>query len=116
MVLKLWNRDGVGIVKVSCLECRKECGGDSGSRSNTNVANLFSNFKSSHLTSSQHIKNWCRKHNVNLLYHPTSVPTKGKVVPLSSSIHKELIKEGISIMEEVNEELDFGVQPFSGES
>ena len=112
-MLKSWDQDGVGIVKVFCVECRKECGGDSGSHSNTTVANLFSNFKSSHLTSTQHIKNWCRKHNVSFLDHPASVPTKGKAVPLSPSRHKHLIKEGISIMEEVDEGLDSGVLPFS---
>jgi len=50
-LLKSWDQDGVGIVKVHCLDCHKDCGGDSGNHNNFGVANLFSNFKSSHLVS-----------------------------------------------------------------
>jgi len=47
-VLKSWNQDGVGTMKVLCMECRKEFGSDNGNHSNVVIANLFSNFQTSH--------------------------------------------------------------------
>ena len=111
--MKSWDQDGVGIVKLHCLECRKDCGSDSCNHNNFVVANLFSNFKSSHLASTQHIRNWCRKHNVSFLDHPASAIGKKKLVPLSPSKHKELIDEGASIVRDVNLGLPTRVLPFT---
>lgn len=112
-ILKSWDQDGVGIVKLHCVECRKDCGSDSGNHNNSVVAILFSNFKNSHLASTQHIRNWCRKHNVSFFDHPASVVGKEKPVPLSPSKHKELIDEGASIVRDVNLGLLPGVLPFT---
>jgi len=101
MVLKSWDQDGARIIKVHCLEFQKNCGSDSGNHNNNVVANSFSNFKTSHLVSTKHIKNWCQKH-IRFLNHPTFAIGKGKKIPSSLLQHKELIVEGVSILQELN--------------
>lgn len=84
--LKSWN----------CVACRKECGEQSVNHSKITIQNLFSNFRSSHLNSVQHIKNWCRKHNVDYFDH--LLASKGKTVLLSPKEHKKLIQHGTEII------------------
>lgn len=110
--LRSWDQDGVGVVKLYCCECRKETGGQSGNHSKVTIQNLFSNFRTSHLQSIQHIKSWCRKHNVNYLDHPQSVAPKGKAIVLTTTDHRRLMAEGVDIMNVVNAELQEGMKPF----
>jgi len=69
-LLKSWDLDGVGIVEVHCLECRKDYGRHSRNHKNNAIVKLFSNFKTSHLVSTQHVENWYQKHNVSFMDHP----------------------------------------------
>jgi len=50
---------------------------------------------------------------VNFLDHPAFAVGKGKSVPLSPSKYKELIMEGVSILQEVNSGMDVGILPFT---
>ena len=71
----MWTSDfnGSGVVKIFCLECRKEIGGDSGMHDKISIQNLFNNFKSKHLLSTNHVKNWCAHNDVQYADHPQSV-------------------------------------------
>ena len=110
--LRSWDKDGLGIVKFFCLECRKETGGQSGIYNKSTMHNLFSNFRTSQFLNTQHVKSWCRKHNVNYLNHPQSEAPKGKSMVLTVEDHRKLIKEGVEVMEAVNAELAEGVKLF----
>ena len=89
--LRSYDEDGIGIVKLYCCECWKETGGDSGNHGKIHIQNLFSNFRTNHLHSIQHIKAWCCKYNVNYLNHPQSAASKGKTVLLSPENHRRLM-------------------------
>jgi hypothetical protein len=56
--LKLWDLNGVLVVKLSCEECNKDFGGINGDHSKTANPNLCANFKKSHMMSTLHIKSW----------------------------------------------------------
>ena len=106
----------MGIVKLFCKECRKEIGGQSRNHSKTTIQIFFSNSKRSHLQSAQHVKSWCRKHNLNYLDHPQSEALKGKTVVLTVDDYRKLMREGVEIIEAVNADLGRGHQvlPYFG--
>ena len=100
-VLKSFDQNGVAIVKLHCLECGKDCGGSSGKHSKDAFSNLFNNFKNSHVVTDGHIRHYCRKKNI--LYKPLPTTAKGKSTPTMTVVdHKELVQEGLKIMETVN--------------
>ena len=90
-----------GVVKIFCMECLKEVGGDTSKHDQVNIQNLFNNFKSKHLLSTNHIKNWYARNDVLYVDHPQSIAPKGKVVQLTPEMYKNLIEEGKAIMGEV---------------
>jgi hypothetical protein len=45
--------------------------------------NLYNNFKAKHLQSTNHVKNWCVKNDVNYQDHPQSITPNGKGVHLT---------------------------------
>jgi len=100
-------------VKIFCIECRKEIGGDSGKHDKTNIQNLFNNFKAKHLQSTNHVKNWCVKNDINYLDHPQSIAPKGKGMHLTPEMHKKFIEQGVDVMEEVNLSLDVAHKTFT---
>ena len=59
------------------------------------------------------MKNWCAQNNVQYADHPQSIAPKGRAIQLTPEMHQNLIKDGISIMEEVNQGLDDLQKPFS---
>jgi hypothetical protein len=50
-MLKSYNSNNVGVVKLHCVECNKDSGGSNGDHSKTTVNNLFANFRKSHILS-----------------------------------------------------------------
>jgi hypothetical protein len=47
--LKLWDLNGIPVVKVYCGECDKDFRGTNGDYSKNTIHNLFANFKKSHI-------------------------------------------------------------------
>ena len=100
-VLKSFDKNGVAIVKFHYVECGKDCGGSSGKHSKDAVSNLFNNFKNSHVVTDAHIRHYCRKKNIP--YEPFATTGKGKSTPTMTAVdHKELVQEGLKIIETVN--------------
>ena len=52
---KSWDQNGIGIVKVHCVECVKDLGCCTGDHSKVAVNNLFNNFCKSHVMITMHI-------------------------------------------------------------
>jgi hypothetical protein len=53
--LKLWDSNGLGIIKIYCAECMKDFGGNTSSYSNHSINNLFNNFRKHHMHTNAHI-------------------------------------------------------------
>ena len=68
--LKTYDHHGVAVVKILCREYKREIGGTGRNHSRSAVQNLFANFKKSHLHSALHIKQWCRKRQIQYSDHP----------------------------------------------
>ena len=56
-VLKSWDFNGNGVVKIFCVECHKDIGGTARSMTKTNIQNLFNDFKAKHLQTTNQVKN-----------------------------------------------------------
>ena len=110
--LKSYDLIGVPIVKILCGECQKEFGGTVGDHSKTAIHNLFANFKKSHLHSTLHIKQWCKRNNVVYNDHPKKGGNKGKPLMYTTADHKRLVEEGLSILKSVNDEISEVIPPF----
>lgn len=110
--LKTWDQHKVAVVKLHCAECVVDFGGDTGEHSKDSVRNLFSNFKKSHIMSSKHIRNWCRRKGLDFANHPQSTAKKGKPVVLTVSDHKRLVQEGLEILQGVNNNIGGGRPTF----
>jgi hypothetical protein len=101
--LKSFDHNGVGVVKIYCLDCNKHHGGISGDHTSHAIQNLFNNFKGSHLGSTAHDRNWCKRHNVPFEHHPRSEAGRlGKGVIMTPEDHAKLIADGIDIVKKVN--------------
>lgn len=109
--LKTYDLNGVGVVKIHCGECNKEFGGATGDHSKSIVANLFTNFKKSHLHSTLHIKQWCLRKKIQYNDHPKE-GKKGKPVIYTAADHKKLVEESLSILKAVNDEVSELDPPF----
>lgn len=48
--LKMWNHNDIGVVKIFCIECRKEIEGDNVKHDKASIQNLLDNFKAKHLS------------------------------------------------------------------
>jgi hypothetical protein len=112
--LKLWDANGVGIVKIHCGECVKDFRGNTGDHHNHAISNLFANFKKHHLTTNAYIRSLCRRQGINYLDHPQSVAPKGKSLVLTAADHKRMVQEGIQIMNKINDSAEEvkGMKPF----
>jgi hypothetical protein len=98
---KSWDQNGVGIVKVHCIECVKDFGGCTRDHSKVVVSNLFSNFIKSHIISTAHIRSWyCRK-GVNFYNNPQFAANKGKSIIMSMDDHRRAVTDGLEIMHRV---------------
>ncbi len=58
MILKSWDYNSIGVVKLWHRECCKEVGANN-DHSKSSISNLFANFKRRHIMSIIHIWNWC---------------------------------------------------------
>lgn len=102
-LLRSTDLHGNGVVKIICIECRKEVGGDNGKHDKINIQNLFNNFRWKYLMSANHVKNWCAHNYIAYADHLQSIVPKGmSSVPLTPEMHQNLIQEGMSIMEGMN--------------
>lgn len=111
--LKSFDLNGMGVVKLWCGECRKDCGGGSGEHTKASIDNLFNNFKNSHLVSANHVKNFCSAKNVNFYDHLQSEMKNRKAVILTPADHRRMIDEGVQIVGLVNETLPEGEKPLT---
>jgi hypothetical protein len=80
--LKSWDHNGVGVVKVHCVEYVKDLRCSTGYHNKVAVSNLFNNFRKSHVMSTAHIQSWCCRKGVDFCDHPQSVAGKGKSIVL----------------------------------
>jgi hypothetical protein len=55
MFLNSWDQNGVGVVKVHCIECMKDFGGCAGDHNKVAISNLFNNFRKSHVMNNAYI-------------------------------------------------------------
>jgi hypothetical protein len=99
--LRSWDENGVPVVKLHCGECKKGFGGQSGDHSKAAIHNLLNNFKVSHIVSTLHAKAWCRRKGISYDEHPQDKSGKAKV--LTTTDHRALVEEGLSILRSVNE-------------
>ena len=77
-ILKSYDLNDVPIVKTRCGKCKKKFGGTFKDNSKTIMHNLFANFKKSHLHSTLHIKQWCKRNKVMYNDHLRKEGNKGK--------------------------------------
>lgn len=68
--LKTFDLNGSGVVKVWCVECKKDCGGDSKDHNKSRIDNLFNNFRRSHILSTTHVRNYYAAKKVNFEDYP----------------------------------------------
>jgi hypothetical protein len=100
---KLWDLNGIHVVKVFYGECNKDFEGTSGDHLKNTIYNLFANFKKSHIQSTLHIRSWCRRKEVLFLDHLQFLATKGKPMVLTTTDHKNVVVEGLDIFKAVND-------------
>jgi hypothetical protein len=108
--LRSWDENGVPVVKLHCGECKKGFGGQSGDHSKAAIHNLLNNFKVSHIVSTLHAKAWCRRKGISYDEHPQDKSGKAKV--LTTTDHRALVEEGLSILRSVNEVVSSDNAPF----
>lgn len=102
----------MGVVKIHCGECNKDSGGNGGDHSRSAIHNLFGNFKKSHLHSTLHIKQWCKRKAILYNDHPKKEGNKGKPLIFSAADHKQRLDEGLSILQSVNDSISTNDPPF----
>jgi hypothetical protein len=113
--LKSWDENDVAIVKIHCGECVKDFGGIAGDYNSHAINNLFTNFRKTHLHTTLHIRNLCRRQGLPYTDHPQSATPRGKAVILSASDHKNAVEQGMEVVKDVNNIVDAicGKKPFS---
>ena len=67
------------------------------------VYNVFINFKKSHLLTTLYIRAYYRQKGLNFADHPQSATAKGKNVIMTIVDHKEVVAEGMGILNTLNE-------------
>jgi hypothetical protein len=95
--LKNWDEKEVGLVKVHCCECGKDFGIGKWDHNNASVLNLFSNFKKSHINSTEHIQMYCYMRGKAFEDHSHFQGSKGKPMIMIPINHKNAIAEGIRV-------------------
>lgn len=110
--LKSYDRLDKAIVILHCLECRKDFGGIEGHHSKDRISNLFSNFRKSHIMSNLHIRKWCLRKGVDWCNHPQSIAKGRKTVILTAEDHRQLVLEGVDILNALNASVDPEKQTF----
>lgn len=101
-------------MKTHCMECDKDFGGNIGEHNTHSISNTFANFRKHHLYTNFHIRSLCRRLGVPYTNYLQFEAPKRKSVVLTNADHKQLIKEGSDVMDEVNgmaEEV-YGHKPF----
>jgi hypothetical protein len=109
--LKSWDSDGMAVVKMWCGECGKDFGGTSNNQSSLAICNLFTNFKKSHLKTSTHIRNWCRKRGKDYNDHKKGSSSAKKSTTMSRLQQKQAIEVGLENVKIVNASVEEG-DPF----
>ncbi|CAM6082529.1 unnamed protein product [Calypogeia fissa] len=62
--VKTWDKDGEACGKIECCECDQAIDGSSkGAMCRVPIANCFTNYRTKHLTSVNHVKNMARRRN-----------------------------------------------------
>ena len=110
--LKSYDLNGSAVVRIHCEHCNKDVGGTSSDHSRSSIQNLFANFKKSHLHSALHIRHWCKSHNILYSDHPRKEGNPSKPLLLTSTDHKRLVEEGVSILQSVNDSISSDDPPF----
>ena len=99
--LKTFDFNGNGIVKLWCVECKKECEGSSKEHIKAQIDNLFNNFRRSHIVNTSHVRNYCAAKNINFDDHLQSKAKNGRAVTVTPEDHKLLTVEGVQIEQDV---------------
>ena len=110
--LKSFDLNGRGVVKMWCDECKKDCGGGTKDHTKAQIDNLFNNFRRSHVVSTLHVRNYCAAKNINFEDHPQSQAKNGGAITLTAEDHRNLISEGVEILDRVNATLPEGQHKF----
>ena len=108
--LKSWNKKDIPVVKLHCVSCNKNMGGDSGNHSKGAIHNLLNNFKKSHVLSTLHVHLWCRKQGLNFEDMPQTSSKKAAI--LTAADHGTLVDEGLAILHSVNAATIDGIATF----
>lgn len=109
--LKSYDLNGKGVVKIYCAECKNNIGGTSRDHSKTGIANLFTNYKKSHVMSTNYVKNFCNGKGIKFTNHPQSIKDSTRVI-LTQADHKKTIGEGAQIVHEINDRMEGNKKPF----
>jgi hypothetical protein len=97
--VKSWDHNGVGVVKVLCIECSKFCGGSSSDHNGPTINNT-------------HVRAWCRRKGVDFYDHPQSAACTGKTVEMTLEDHKRKVRKGYEILADVNSSATLKKQSF----
>jgi hypothetical protein len=100
--LKTWDEDGVGMVKLRHEECSKDFGSCVWDYNTSTSTNFFSDFKKSHINSTQHVKCCCQKREESFKNHPQSIAPKKKT-KMTPLCYKKAVEESAETIERVNE-------------
>jgi hypothetical protein len=101
-ILKTRDQGGVAVVKLHCVECRRDIGWSKGDHSKTVVHNLFSNFKKNHMCSTSHVKSWCFNKKVDFNEGKQAETRAKKTTIMITDDHKRVVKDGIHIVDSMN--------------
>lgn len=110
--LKTFDLNGNGVVKLWCTECKKDYGGSSKEHNKSQINNLFNNFRGSHIVSTSHIRHYCAAKSVSFENHPQFASKNGRHVTVTPEDHKQLVAQGVQIVDNVNDILPLGQKKF----
>jgi hypothetical protein len=100
--LKTLDMNGNGVVKLWCGECKKHCRGGNKNHTKAHIDNSFNNFRRSHILNTTHVQNFCVAKNDIFDDDPQSQDKNGRPNTLTLEDHKQLINEGVEMLEGVN--------------
>ena len=103
----------VTVIKLWCAECKKDYSECNTVHTKAQIENLFNNFRQSHVVSVSHVRNYCEAKHVNFEDHLWSESKNGRPITVTPEDHKQLIAEGVHIMEAVNLTLPEGMKKFA---
>ena len=90
------------MVKLHCVDCRRDIGRSNGDHSKTILHNLFSNFKKSHMCDISHVKSWSFNKMVDFNEGKQAKTWAKKTTIMTTDDHKRFVKDEIHIIESIN--------------